>query len=67
MFEIIFLMFLILGSFLAFLVFLFVLIDIIRHEFTGYNKLIWIIVILCLPLLGTILYLFWGRKQRIKT
>ena len=66
MLEIVFLMFLVLGSFLAFLLFLFVLIDIIRHEFTGYNKLIWIIVIICLPLLGTILYLFLGRKQRIK-
>lgn len=59
-------MFVILFMFFGFILFLYVIIDIIRHEFTGYNKLIWIIVILCLPFLGAILYLIFGRAQRIK-
>lgn len=59
-------MFMLLFMFAGFILFLFVLIDIIRHEFTGYNKLIWLIVILILPVLGSILYLIFGRSQRIK-
>ena len=43
-----------------------ILIDILRHEFTGYNKIIWILVIIFFPVLGAILYLVFGRGQRIK-
>ncbi|AGR77540.1 hypothetical protein A7H1H_1244 [Aliarcobacter butzleri 7h1h] len=50
----------------CFILYIFIIIDILKHEFTGYNKIIWIIVILCFPILGAILYLFIGRKQRIK-
>lgn len=50
----------------GFILFIFVLIDILRHEFTGYNKIIWIILLLCLPVLGAILYLVFGRSQRVK-
>jgi uncharacterized RDD family membrane protein YckC len=41
------------------------LIDIIKNEFTGSNKLIWVIVVLLLPLLGTILYFLLGSQQKI--
>ncbi|GGD37329.1 hypothetical protein GCM10012288_09290 [Malaciobacter pacificus] len=50
----------------GFILFIYVIIDILRHEFTGYNKIIWIIVLLCLPVLGAILYLIFGRGQRVK-
>lgn len=50
----------------CFILYIFIIIDILKYEFTGYNKIIWIIVILCFPILGAILYLFIGRKQRIK-
>ena len=50
----------------CFILYIFIIIDILKHEFTGYNKIIWIIVILCFPIFGAILYLFIGRKQRIK-
>jgi len=50
----------------CFILYIFIIIDILKHEFTGYNKIIWIIVILCFPILGAILYLFIGRKKRIK-
>jgi hypothetical protein len=50
----------------AFVLYIYILIDILKHEFTAYNKIIWIIVIICFPLLGAILYLVFGRSQRIK-
>lgn len=56
------LVFLLFGAIL----FIYVIVDILRHEFTGYNKIIWIIVLLCLPVLGAILYLIFGRNQRVK-
>ncbi|TGU71425.1 zinc-ribbon domain-containing protein [Geomonas terrae] len=41
------------------------LVDIIRSEFSGNNKIIWILVVVLLPLLGAILYFFVGRKQKV--
>ncbi len=59
LFSLVFLLF-------GFVLFIYVLIDILRNEFTGYNKIIWIVVLLCLPVLGAILYLVFGRSQRVK-
>ena len=50
----------------SFVLYIYILIDILRHEFTGYNKIIWIIVIICFPILGALLYLVFGRGQRVK-
>lgn len=50
----------------TFILYIYILIDILKHEFTGYNKIIWIIVLICFPVLGAILYLVFGRSQRIK-
>jgi Zn-dependent protease with chaperone function len=50
----------------TFILYIYILIDILKHEFTGYNKIIWIIVLICFPILGAILYLAFGRSQRIK-
>jgi len=41
------------------------LVDILKNEFTGYNKLIWVIIVIALPLLGSILYFAIGTKQKI--
>ena len=41
------------------------LVDILKNEFTGYNKLIWVIVVILLPLLGSILYFVIGTNQKI--
>ncbi|MBO3697492.1 PLDc N-terminal domain-containing protein [Fabibacter sp. E12] len=42
------------------------LIDVIRSEFRGSNdKLIWVLVIILMPVIGSILYYFFGRKQKI--
>jgi len=41
------------------------LVDILKSEFTGSNKIIWVLVVIFLPLLGSILYLAIGKKQKI--
>jgi heme/copper-type cytochrome/quinol oxidase subunit 4 len=40
-------------------------VDVLRNAFRKNNKLIWILVVLFIPVLGSILYLFIGRKQRL--
>ena len=42
------------------------LIDIIRSEFTGNNKLVWVLVVLFFPYLGAILYFIIGGSQKVK-
>ncbi len=42
------------------------LIDILRNEFTGSNKIIWLLVVLLLPILGSILYFVIGAAQKVK-
>jgi predicted Na+-dependent transporter len=41
------------------------LVDILKHDFSGLNKLIWLILVLTLPLVGVILYYFIGREQKL--
>jgi hypothetical protein len=50
----------------VFLTPLIALVDIVRNEFTGNNKLIWILVVFFFNFFGVILYFLVGRKQRIK-
>jgi hypothetical protein len=41
------------------------LIDVLRSNFKEpINKLIWLIVIIVLPVLGCVLYMFIGRRQK---
>ncbi len=42
------------------------LVDVLRNEFTGSNKLIWVLLIIFLPFLGAFLYLLIGSKQKIR-
>ena len=41
------------------------LVDILKSEFTGNNKLIWVLVVLLSWIIGAILYFFIGRNQKI--
>ncbi|RKQ42526.1 phospholipase D-like protein [Roseivirga pacifica] len=44
------------------------LIDILKSEFhPEQNKIIWVIVVLVAPLIGSILYFFIGRDQKRKS
>ena len=42
------------------------LVDIIRNEFTGHNKLIWVFILIFFNIIGAILYYLIGTKQKIK-
>ena len=43
------------------------LVDILKNEFNGNNKIVWVVVVLFGSVLGAILYFIIGRKQRLKT
>ncbi len=60
-FELIIILFL-----LGFIPFIFAFIDILKNEFEGYNKLIWLLAVLFAPLIGSIAYFIIGKKQRVK-
>jgi|GEM_PF-1825115 len=47
--------------------FLIALIDILRHNFIGINKIVWVLILLAIPVIGPILYVAIGRKQKINT
>lgn len=51
---------------LGFLPTIIALIDILKSEFTGNNKIVWVIVVLFSNFFGAILYFLIGRKQKIK-
>lgn len=46
--------------------FIIALVDILKHDFPGNDRLVWILVVIFFPLLGSILYLVIGRKTRIQ-
>jgi hypothetical protein len=41
------------------------LVDVIKSDFPGNNKIIWLLAVIFVPLLGSILYLTIGRGQKI--
>lgn len=41
------------------------LIDVLKSEFTGNNKIIWLLVVILIPLVGILAYYFVGTKQKI--
>mgnify|MGYP001588468895 CR=1 FL=1 len=41
----------------GFVLWLIALVDILRNEFTGYNKIVWLLAVVFVPLIG--------RKQRV--
>lgn len=52
---------------LPFLLVLAALVDIIRSDFRDSNtKLIWVIIVIFVPVLGSLLYFILGRNQKIK-
>ncbi len=43
------------------------LVDVLKSEFTGSNKVVWFLAVTFLPLLGPVLYLSIGVKQKVKS
>jgi len=50
---------------IGFIPFIIAFIDILKNEFTGYNKLIWLLAVLFAPLIGSVAYFMIGKKQRV--
>lgn len=44
---------------------LWALIDVLKNEFTGSNKLIWLLVTIFLHPFGALIYYFVGRNQKV--
>ena len=42
------------------------LIDILKNEFSGNNKLIWVLVVLLLPFFESILYFIIGNQYKVR-
>ncbi len=42
------------------------LLDILRSEFTGSNKLVWLLAVVFFPLIGSLAYFLFGRKQKVR-
>ncbi len=41
------------------------LVDIIGSNFTGNNKVLWVLIVLFFPFVGALIYLFVGRGQKV--
>ena len=52
-------------TFLPLIVVILSLIDIMRNEFNGNDKVIWVLVVLFFPIIGSLLYFIIGRKRRL--
>ncbi|MGC8501559.1 PLD nuclease N-terminal domain-containing protein [Desulfurella sp.] len=54
-------------SLIAVALWIFALIDILKSDFKdGLTKVIWLVLVIVLPFLGSILYFFIGRNQKLK-
>lgn len=40
------------------------LIDILRSDFTGNNKIMWVLIVLFMNIIGSILYFLIGKNQK---
>jgi hypothetical protein len=53
--------------FLGFLLTIIALIDVLKSQFNGNDKIVWLLVVLFTNFFGAILYFLIGRNQKIKT
>ncbi|WMI69169.1 PLDc N-terminal domain-containing protein [Mangrovimonas sp. YM274] len=51
---------------LTFVITVVALIDVLKSKFHGNDKLVWVLVLLFLNVVGAILYVAIGRKQKVK-
>jgi len=52
--------------FISILLWIYSLIDILKNSFEKNDKIIWALVVLLIPILGSILYILIGRKRKLK-
>lgn len=53
--------------FLVLLLPLLALISIVKNQFEGNDKIVWVLIVLLLPFLGAILYFAIGRQKRLQS
>ncbi len=41
------------------------LVDVLKSDFKGNEKLVWLLVVIFVPFIGSLCYFFIGRKQRV--
>ena len=51
---------------LTFILWIIAFVNILRSDFSGNNKIVWLLAVILVPLIGSLAYFFIGRKQRIK-
>jgi len=44
---------------------IFALVDVLKKEFSGQNKIVWLLVVLFTNIFGAILYILIGRNQKL--
>ncbi len=49
----------------CFVAWIWALVDILKNDFDGPNKLVWLLLVIFLPLIGSICYYFIGTKQKL--
>lgn len=54
-------------SIVMFIVWLRALLEILKSDFTGNNKIIWLLTVALIPFIGAIAYFAIGRKQKVVT
>ena len=42
------------------------LIDILKNKFEQNDKIVWLLVVILLPILGSLFYLFVGKNKKLK-
>ncbi len=45
--------------------FLIALIDLLKSEFKGNDKIVWLLVVVLLPIIGSVCYFLIGHKQKL--
>ncbi len=55
---------LLLFAFIPLIISIIALVDILKSDFRGINKIIWVMVVFFFPIIGPVLYLIIGRKQK---
>jgi hypothetical protein len=53
-------------SLILFILPIIALVDIIRSEFTGNNKIMWVLIVIFFNVIGSILYFLMGKNQKVK-
>jgi len=53
------------AALLGFLPTIIALVDILKNEFSGQNKIAWLLVVLFTNIFGAVLYFLIGRKQKL--